>query len=252
MHVLGAGRTTIGRGHECDVVIDDALASRHHATIHVDDTGVWIEDHSTNGLIVNGEAVDGSRGLEPGDRLTIGAHQFVLMESRARRSGEFERLRSGSYERPPATVRPAAPDGATARANLFGLLIATCERSLAMGQIDDAVSSVGSLFLSVRAALVRGQVADDDTMERLASFAVRLAEHEGDATWIDRLLSTYGLAGRVLDVETIDRIHTLATDRGLPIRAALEDYAGKLRAVALALDPEQRARVDRIEQLASA
>ncbi len=51
MHLLPAtGTLTLGRGDECDVIVDDASVSRRHARIVVDDTTLTIEDlGSANG-----------------------------------------------------------------------------------------------------------------------------------------------------------------------------------------------------------
>ncbi|MGQ0671036.1 MAG: FhaA domain-containing protein [Actinomycetota bacterium] len=64
---------TLGRLAECDVVIPDPGASRRHARIrHEDGTYVLTDLGSTNGTLVNDEAVR-ERRLEDGDRITIGA-----------------------------------------------------------------------------------------------------------------------------------------------------------------------------------
>ncbi len=53
----------IGKQADCDVVLSGGKVSRRHARIAVDDGGLRIEDlQSTNGTLVNGEAVSGSRG----------------------------------------------------------------------------------------------------------------------------------------------------------------------------------------------
>jgi len=63
---------TIGRMPDCDVVIPDPGASRHHARIRHRDGEYTVTDlDSTNGTLVNGETVQ-ERLLEDGDRITIG------------------------------------------------------------------------------------------------------------------------------------------------------------------------------------
>ena len=63
---------TIGRLPECDVVVDDAGASRQHARIRRTDSGFVLTDlGSTNGTMVNGEPIQ-EHVLEHGDRITIG------------------------------------------------------------------------------------------------------------------------------------------------------------------------------------
>jgi len=81
----GAGRrhrvkpsTLIGRLPECDVTLDDPSVSRRHARL-VSEQGRWrIEDlGSTNGVRVNGEAVD-ERTLHDGDHLELGSVHLVF------------------------------------------------------------------------------------------------------------------------------------------------------------------------------
>lgn len=81
----GAGRrhrveptTLIGRLPECDVTLDDPSVSRRHARL-LGERGHWrIEDlGSTNGVRVNGEAVD-ERELHDGDRLELGSVHLVF------------------------------------------------------------------------------------------------------------------------------------------------------------------------------
>jgi len=69
---LDRPETTLGRLPECDVVVSDSGASRQHARIRRDDgTFVLTDLGSTNGTLVNDEAVQ-ERTLEDGDRITIG------------------------------------------------------------------------------------------------------------------------------------------------------------------------------------
>lgn len=69
---LGAAPVTIGRLPECDVVVNDPGASRQHARIrNADGEYVLTDLGSTNGTLVNDEAVR-ERILEDGDRITIG------------------------------------------------------------------------------------------------------------------------------------------------------------------------------------
>jgi FHA domain/Protein of unknown function (DUF3662) len=63
---------TIGRLSDCDIVVSDPGASRHHAEIRAQDGHYVVTDlGSTNGTKVN-EATVTERELESGDRITIG------------------------------------------------------------------------------------------------------------------------------------------------------------------------------------
>lgn len=63
---------TIGRLPECDLVLDDAGASRQHARISRTESGFVVTDlGSTNGTLVNGRSIQ-EHVLEDGDTITIG------------------------------------------------------------------------------------------------------------------------------------------------------------------------------------
>jgi ABC transport system ATP-binding/permease protein len=72
------GSATIGRANDNDVVIQDVLASRHHAFLVQSPLGTEIRDaHSVNGTFVNGVRV-GSAVLNEGDVITIGNVDLVF------------------------------------------------------------------------------------------------------------------------------------------------------------------------------
>jgi DNA-binding CsgD family transcriptional regulator len=77
--MLSADVTTIGRGGEVDVAIDDPSVSRLHAEIVRRGTHVYVSDLglSTNGTQVNGRPV-GRRKLVDGDVLTFGSAHVTV------------------------------------------------------------------------------------------------------------------------------------------------------------------------------
>lgn len=63
----------IGRSRDADIVLDDSNVSRRHAEIQPSGQNWLIQDlGSTNGVRVNGRAVDGPHPLEDGDRIDFG------------------------------------------------------------------------------------------------------------------------------------------------------------------------------------
>ncbi len=77
---LQPGKTTLGRAAECPISLDDALVSRHHAEIHVGETGCMILDlGSRNGVRVNGVRLNGPKVLLPNDRIRLGRDELVLL-----------------------------------------------------------------------------------------------------------------------------------------------------------------------------
>ena len=72
------GSIKIGRANDNDIVINDVLASRHHATLVTTPSGTEIRDNrSINGTFVNGARVD-SAHLNDGDTVTIGNVDLVF------------------------------------------------------------------------------------------------------------------------------------------------------------------------------
>lgn len=73
---MSAGLAVLGRSQQCDIVVDDAGASRQHAEIRRDgEAWLAIDLGSTNGLYVNGERTDRAV-LANGDVLAIGRTQM--------------------------------------------------------------------------------------------------------------------------------------------------------------------------------
>ena len=71
----------VGRSRECDVVLSDPNVSRRHAELRPDGGGWTIADlGSTNGVRVNGEAIDRQQPLTPGDRIELGSTEVVFEE----------------------------------------------------------------------------------------------------------------------------------------------------------------------------
>jgi hypothetical protein len=71
---VGPGGAVIGRSRECDIVLQDSNVSRRHAEIRPSGGDGWtITDlGSTNGVKVNGRAIDAATPLSPGDQIAVG------------------------------------------------------------------------------------------------------------------------------------------------------------------------------------
>jgi general secretion pathway protein A len=90
---LRQSRNLIGRGDDCEIVIDNKFLSRHHAVIAREGEAWMLRDlHSTNGTRVNGHRVECWQ-LADGDEIAIGKHRLVFVcpqpARRTRRSSRF-------------------------------------------------------------------------------------------------------------------------------------------------------------------
>ena len=93
---VGAGTVTVGRAEDNDIVVDDVLASRQHATLSLTPLGTEIRDRSVNGTFVNSTRV-GSAILSEGDVVTIGNVDLVFTNSTLLPRKEAE-TRTGGLE----------------------------------------------------------------------------------------------------------------------------------------------------------
>ena len=76
---LLSDRTTLGRFHENDIVVNDYLVSRHHCVFYQDGSDFIVKDlESSNGTFLNDQLVHQSKIAE-GDRLRVGSLEFNII-----------------------------------------------------------------------------------------------------------------------------------------------------------------------------
>lgn len=109
---LSDGRTValrdglvIGRGKNCDIVLDDTKASRRHAKVIVEGGVVEVADlGSSNGSLLNGRPIE-QRMMRAGDELQIGKTTLTLHDGEIPGSKQPGARQSGS-------ASPASPGSA--------------------------------------------------------------------------------------------------------------------------------------------
>ena len=80
--LLSPGVTRVGRHPYSDIALDHITVSRRHCLIHLDSTGLSLEDlGSTNGSYVNDRLVE-ETSLHAGDRLMIGTFHLLVAQGR--------------------------------------------------------------------------------------------------------------------------------------------------------------------------
>jgi hypothetical protein len=75
--------TVIGRGEDCDIIINHPMVSRHHAKIVRVGPSFYVHDlQSTNGTMVNGENID-QHVLQPEDEIQVGVTLMLFQQPKA-------------------------------------------------------------------------------------------------------------------------------------------------------------------------
>ena len=92
---LPNGYSVLGRGHDCQLRINDPRLSRHHSRFQHDGDQVWVEDlGSTNGVLVNGSRIAGRAALKNGDVVVCGPCVFTVSVDPTRTASASELLPS--------------------------------------------------------------------------------------------------------------------------------------------------------------
>jgi len=89
----------LGRDNDCDLVIDDAVCSRRHATISVAETAdeVSIDDmDSRNGTYLNGRPLNGATIVPDGGRLRVGSTIYLFQTQERAALADIEQTCTGS------------------------------------------------------------------------------------------------------------------------------------------------------------
>jgi len=122
---LAAARCTIGRGRECDIVLEDPErhVSRVHATITArGEASILTVSSRVNSVIINGNVLTAGQStvLSAGDEVTIGDYVFmVVLDSSAMQAGPATASpdawrRSLAHARPVPSIPCSVPTSANA------------------------------------------------------------------------------------------------------------------------------------------
>ena len=155
---LSRGETVIGRGGECDLVLDDPQVSRRHAAISMTQSGISVCDlDSTNGTGLDGEPVTRSGPLEPGAHLRVGdstlSINLVDEPAATVRNGDDGTLLLNRAPRPLTPACPgliAVPEAPTTRRRERSQLLAALLPAAAGGAF--ALLAHQPVFLALAAA----------------------------------------------------------------------------------------------------
>ncbi len=192
--VRSQGSATIGRAKSNNIVVEDALASRVHATLASTPAGLEIRDNdSSNGTFVNGRLITTAK-LRDGDVVTIGntdllatGNTLVPQPVAARTSGLTvhglaltldgrQLLQDVSFTAKPGTLTAVIGPSGAGKSTLVKLIGGALPRSAGLVAFDG--HDVHAEYASMRSRI--GMVPQDDvvhrqlTIEQALNFAAEL------------------------------------------------------------------------------
>lgn len=213
------GETLIGRSTACHITLEDPLVSRTHARITVADDRAMVEDlGSRNGLLVNGERIQGPTSLADGSRIRVGTQEFVLgciLESQtARKIGQdtgflchcaacglpypnkmSECPNCGSKDRfEEDTLSGSLP---SREAWTLDLVVETVRKARQLGRWADVDRLLRRASDTLEHLITSGEPVDGQQLDALADAAVALSVASGQGEWARWVLGIYASLGLV-------------------------------------------------------
>ena len=246
---LVTGSLLLGRLPECDVMLEDSLASRMHARLSVQDTYVVIEDlHSTNGIYVNEQRVVRGTVLRQGDRILIGATEVSLLESRPSPGRDVRIVEP----QPESAVRVTAPSKvvipSTARADALEMIGGVAARLAANGSFDEAEVALSGHLRGILLGANSGLALSNDLAASASKYALDLARWSNRQFWVDYVVELHLSARLVMSASTLSAFEEVSTKLECD-RVMLGYYVDDLQGSGAKLAPDEKRRVERLALL---
>lgn len=269
------GQFVIGRSSECQLSLDDPLVSRRHGLLTVREDGtVLVEDlGSRNGVLVNGNKIEGQQTLGDGDRITIGGQTMTLYttapapapkqpvrhdtasyrkqtETLVMSSAE---LRDDESEGPtfigPSPFVGAEPRQPDKRVHGLSLIGGVADKALAMGRNEEAERILKRALADVLQKAKAGEELRAELVEQAAGYAARLAGSTGKGNWFDYIFELYRAVGQILPQPIIDELYSVVRKVKAIDRNTMQTYIEQLRQKSGTFGPNERFLLQRVEGL---
>ncbi|MCA9596962.1 MAG: FHA domain-containing protein [Myxococcales bacterium] len=187
---IGEQPLLLGRSSTCHIAFpEDPLASRVHAKLWHEGTGVMVQDlDSTNGTFVNEHRITSPQLLGSGARLRIGSQLFWLHAGESAPRGVRNASTVGDL---PAHLREAAEGetiAPTDTTSVFAMVAPMVEAAFSSGNVNEALRILEPCLDAVVTEARRGDQGDPEVLSRAAEYALRLAEATGHGAWLDYLV----------------------------------------------------------------
>jgi pSer/pThr/pTyr-binding forkhead associated (FHA) protein len=256
----------VGRTVGCDLVVDDALVSRRHASFRVNGDNVELSDlGSRNGVTVNGKRVQGTVTLETGDRVTIGSQELVLQDVMEQRDlGTTELVRCpgcGTFLEPTQSCRTCTAttklpkiqargndENAAPGSNALGSS-RLAEKALSLGRFDEAERLLAAMLANVLQRASNLEDGQQDALKSATSYALRLAEGLHKPSWLDYPFELYATAKQLMPAEIIEELYRVAARVRYVNPHAVRRYLTALRAIDAQWAANERFLLQRLEGL---
>lgn len=267
-----SGPFVVGRSSACSLALDDALVSRRHASIEAREEALWVEDlGSRNGVLVNGIKIDRARRLQHLDRVTVGAHDLVVIEvgqeqaARCDACGTLAVPVQGRCPKCGASVasrnnqtlvgatgldvntitqqQPVEEESTVVSSLLGGLAV----KALALGRFDEAERVLSRTMVDLLGRAQRGEPVPVPTLLESTAFALRLADGTKKATWLDWIFEIHAATGAMMTPPDIETLHEVVRRTRYTNVAAVRRYLTRLTQRAGELTPAQRFQLQRLE-----
>ncbi|MCC6876197.1 MAG: FHA domain-containing protein [Sandaracinaceae bacterium] len=234
IHLPETGSAVVGRGRECEIVVDDPSVSRRHATFVCSESGLSLLDHgSRNGTQVNGVPVLGSQALAHRDRVQIGSHVFVV-------------LGAGEARRPSSQSGRATTRRFDTAVRAGGALDAIEQ---ALGRGDIAAASTAMAAIMGQSPEESGGVPDSE-LPRLSRVALSLCEKSANETAFAQVLQVHASRRIVPDQSVIDAMEESLHRLPFGAARAIEQYLDSMRERAASLSVQEQGRLRQVEAIA--
>jgi hypothetical protein len=213
--VVPPGEHDIGRNLDCWLTLDDELASRCHARLHVSELDAEVEDlGSRNGTFLNDRRIEGRRRLRAGDRIRIGRETIEVIGAGELRVPDLDEDN---------LKRTLAPGEDTRFPNLMGQLV---EKSLRGGKIREAERYAQALYGQIASASIpAGHPAAVSCVDCLLA----VAERTSAGIWVDRVFRLYTDRRWVMEEAMLERVAKVLDRIPRVPGSSLRDYENRLR-----------------------
>jgi hypothetical protein len=248
------GQFVIGRAPGCRLCLSDPIVSRRHAMITVTRGHATIEDlGSQNGVIVNGERIQGPRQLAEGDRIVIGGQELTyhLAVPGTPPPNEPPRPEDAEEERALHEITTVGQSviGVERQIEAFEKVGVVAQKALTLGRVDEAERVLTRPLSEVLSTARCGLDVPKALVESAARQATRLGAATRNGYWVDYVFDLYTIRGEALPGDVIKALGELA-----PLVSAVDTTTIRVylavRKKVVAKDPSATAMHTRIEELA--